>query len=126
MCGTIDPDTEEVHFIAENDLSVNKDGNPCLVLRLKNCTGNMIDLENSNVTVSDMELARGHVTLSVDEHFKNQRSRTIAQAIDMVIRQRTIASGFYDFNIRRLVKPMTLEQAAKNVDYRHRMLTGAN
>ena len=69
----------------------------------------MIDLENSHLTVSDMEIARGFVALSVDYSFKNQRSRTIAQAIDMVIRQRTIASGFYDCNIRRLVKPMTLE-----------------
>ena len=84
----------------------------------------MIDLENSNLTVSIMEIARGRVALSVDHSFKNQRSRTIAQAVDMVIRQRAIASGFYDFNIRRLVKPMTLEQAARNVHSRHRMLTG--
>ena len=122
----MDPDAEEAQFIAEDDLSVNKDGNPCLILRVKNCTGNMIDLETSNVTVSEMELARALVTLSVDQHFKYQRSRTISQAVDMVIRQRTIASGFFDFNLQRLVKPMTLDQAAKNVDNRHRMITGEN
>ena len=32
--------------------------------------------------------------------------------------------GYFDFQIRRYVKPMTLEQAAHNLDFRHQMLTG--
>ena len=42
----------------------------------------------------------------------------------MVLRQRTISMGYFDFQLRRYVKPMTLEQAAKNLDLRHRQLTG--
>ena len=78
MCGTMDPDIENACFIPENDLSVNMDGEPCLILRLKNCTGNLIDLTNTKICVDDQEISRGQVALSIDYHFKNQRSRTIA------------------------------------------------
>ena len=44
----------------------------------------------------------------------------------MVVRQRTLASGFYDPGLKRFVRPMTLVQAATNIDLRHRMLTGAD
>ena len=44
----------------------------------------------------------------------------------MVIRQRTISQGYYDINLKRLVKGMTLDLAAKNVELRHKMLTGVN
>ena len=67
----MDLESEEYSFIAEDDLSVNKDGNPCLVLRLKNCTGNLIDLSNTKINVSNRELAKGQVALSIDHHFKN-------------------------------------------------------
>ena len=42
----------------------------------------------------------------------------------MVLRQRTIATGYFDFQIGRYVKPITLGQAAKNLAMRHIMLTG--
>ena len=44
----------------------------------------------------------------------------------MVVRQRTLASGFYDPGLKRFVRPMTLVQAATNIDLRHKMLTGAD
>ena len=42
----------------------------------------------------------------------------------MVFRQRTISAGYYDLHINRHVLPMTLEQAAKNLDKRHKLVTG--
>lgn len=42
----------------------------------------------------------------------------------MVLRQRTISMGYYDYQIRRYVKPMTLQQAAIMLDLRHKQLTG--
>lgn len=42
----------------------------------------------------------------------------------MVIRWRTISQGYYDFQIRRYVEPISLQQAAENLNMRHTMLTG--
>ena len=42
----------------------------------------------------------------------------------MVLRWRTIAMGYYDYQIQRYVKPMHLQQAAINLNLRHRMVTG--
>ena len=71
-------------------------GKYSIVLRLKNCTGNIIDLSIVNPQVNNKEIAKAQVALTIDFKFKNQRSRTIAQAIDMVVRQRTISTGYYD------------------------------
>ena len=96
MHGTLNPDPESVEFLAIDELGVNKDGKSCLIIRLKNCTGNIIDLTYTSKQASKKEVAKGTIVRSVDFTFKNQRSRTIAQAIDMVIRQRTISSGYFD------------------------------
>ena len=42
----------------------------------------------------------------------------------MVLRQRTISMGYFDYQICRFVKPLTLEAAARNLDIRHMMITG--
>ena len=123
-CGTFDSEASETEFVAEDELTLNKQEKPCLILRFKNCTGNVIDLSENAHIVNKTEFAKSQVALSIDYGFKNQRSRTIAQAVDMVIRQRTISSGYFDFQIRRLVNPMTLEQSAKNIDMRHKIITG--
>ena len=46
--GTFNPDSSERTFLAEDDLLENEDGKHCLVLRFKNCTGNIIDLSSIN------------------------------------------------------------------------------
>ena len=46
------------------------------------------------------------------------------QIIDMVARHRTISSGYFDTHHSRFVRPMSLAEAAKNLDMRHRALTG--
>ena len=84
-------------MIYEEDLLVGKEGNLCILLRFKNCTGNIINLEDERQEVSETELALATLVLSIDPKFKNQRTRTITQAIEMVLRQRTISSGYYDF-----------------------------
>ena len=125
--GTFDPESPPgVNVLAEEDLLVNEEGKPCLVLRFKNCTGNIIDLSSTDQQVSKKEIAKGQVALTIDAKFKNQRSRTIGQAIDMVIRQRTISQGYFDVQLNRLVKGMTLDLAAKHTEMRHRIITGVN
>ena len=42
----------------------------------------------------------------------------------MVLRWRTISHGYYDYQIKRHVLPMTKKQAATNLDLRHKILTG--
>ena len=42
----------------------------------------------------------------------------------MVLRQRTISMGYFDYQICRFVQPMTLDLAARHLDIRHRILTG--
>ena len=43
LCGTIEEGKEEI-WIQKDDLPKNKEGHNLLILRLKNRTGNMIDL----------------------------------------------------------------------------------
>jgi len=112
------------HVISEDDLAVNNEGKPCLFLRFKNCTGNVIELDDKQHNITQNEFAQAQIALSIDSQFKNQRNRTVTQAIDMVLRQRTISMGYFDYQIRKFVKPMTLQQAAINLDLRHRQLTG--
>ena len=40
------------------------------------------------------------------------------------MRWRTIASGYYDYQIKRYVKDISYEQAAKNLALRHEIVTG--
>lgn len=42
----------------------------------------------------------------------------------MVLRWRTVSHGYYDYQINRYVEPLTYEQAAVNLNVRHRMITG--
>jgi len=74
MHGTLDPDPESVHLVAVAELGKNQDGKSCLVIRLKNCTGNIIDLSYSTKSASKKEVAKGEIIRSVDFIFKNQRS----------------------------------------------------
>ena len=68
---------------------------------------------NMNIDMSEMIEIDEHVkvqaALSIDPEFKNKRRRTIAQALMMTLRQRTISQGFYDYQISRYVYPITLE-----------------
>ena len=92
MCGFFEVDDREVgvHFIPEDELTV-EDDKSFLKLRFKNCTGNIIDLSENDNEVIKVGEDEAKVALSIDYRFKNQRRRTIAQAIEMVIRQRTIS-----------------------------------
>ena len=108
ICGLFNPN--KITFIPEDEL-ITKDGKQfVMVLRFFNCTGNFIDLtECDENEVSWEEFVKAKIALSVDESFKNQRRRTVAQAIVMALRQRVVSSGFYDYSIHHWVKPMTLE-----------------
>ena len=44
----------------------------------------------------------------------------------MAFRQRQVSSGYYDFLIKRWVQSLTLEQAANNLDVRHKIVTQEN
>ena len=68
--GTFDPDPEEVNFLAEDELTVNKDGKSCLMIRLKNCTGNTIDLDSYAHYASRRELLKAEIVRSVDYKFR--------------------------------------------------------
>ena len=65
-------------MIYEDDLMTDTNGNLCLLLRFKNCTGNVIDFQAETLEVSEQELALSHLTLSIDPKFKNQRTRTVS------------------------------------------------
>ena len=58
-------------MIYEDDLMIDKDDNLCLLIRFRNCTGNIIDLQAEPLEVSEEELAASHLTLSIDPKFKN-------------------------------------------------------
>ena len=58
-------------MIYEDELMVDKDDNLCLLIRFRNCTGNIIDLQAEPLEVSEEELAVSHLTLSIDPKFKN-------------------------------------------------------
>ena len=73
--------SEEVNFIPEDELLINSESElSCLILRFKNCTGNVIDFSTKSpefkLTMEDK--TRAQAALSVDYQFKNQRRRTIA------------------------------------------------
>ena len=74
------------NVIYEEDLIACKRKGLCLLLRFRNCTGNIIDLSDRLVEVSQEELALAQMALSIDDKFKNQRKRTIKQAVEMVLR----------------------------------------
>lgn len=65
------------HIIDEDDLAINSEGNPCLLLRFKNCTGNIILFDDKQHKVTDNEFAQAQIALSIDSQFKNQRNRTV-------------------------------------------------
>ena len=46
--GTFDPDSTESTILAEEELLENEEGKHCLVLRFKNCTGNIVDLSSNS------------------------------------------------------------------------------
>ena len=111
-------------MVTEEDL-VTLDGNLLgLVLRFKNCTGNVIDLTKKEPFIDAAELAKAQMAISLDSTYKKSRSRTVRQAVDMVLRWRTIGTGYYDFQIQRYVEPMGFEQAAMFLKLRHWQLTG--
>ena len=67
-CSYLNPwTTDGEHFISEDDLCVSNEGKPCLVLRFKNCTGNIIDLDDKkHPKVTPTELAKARMALSID------------------------------------------------------------
>ena len=71
-----------------DDLSESNEGSPCLILRFKNCTGNIIDLDEDKkeLELTKLERVSAQIALSIDSEFKHQRTRRISQAIDMVTR----------------------------------------
>ena len=90
----------EKYIVIEEDLVEYPDEKKlCLVLRFKNCTGNVINLTNKEPLVDAAELTKAQVTISIDPTYHKSRSRTVRQAIDMVVRWRTIGTGYYDFQI---------------------------
>ena len=44
----------------------------------------------------------------------------------MAFRQRIISKGYYDHLLNRHVLPITLNQAALNMDFRHKLITHAD
>ena len=103
---------------------VTNEGKSCLFLRFKNCTGNLINLTDELIDVDMSDFIIAQLALSIDPMYKKSRSRTVKQAINMVLRWRTISLGYYDYQIKRHVYPMTKQQAAINLELRHKKLTG--
>ena len=103
----MDSCSNERHIILKEDLMVTDEGKTCLFLRFKNCTGNIINLSDNQTVDDPDELAQVELALSIDHLYKKSRSRTIKQAITMVLRWRTISLGYYDYQIKRRVYPMT-------------------
>ena len=128
ICGDPFSTADEKHIVTEDDLITSYEGQKILLLRLKNCTGNIIIFSEKNpVSNCDTaELTQSQIALSIDPGFKNARNRTIRQAVQMVARQRIVKKGYYDFQIRRYVRPLTLGQAAINLGLRHHLITGEN
>ena len=85
LCGTLEEEKGEL-WVQGSDLSTNKEGQRLLILRLKNRTGNMIDLDPRRAEPSPLEVFQGQLALSLDPRFKAQRNRTIVQALNMVVR----------------------------------------
>lgn len=111
--------------MVETDDLIKKDKSLILLLRFRNCTGNIIKLDNKPVKEVDaVEKLRAEMTLQVDNAFLHTRHRKIKQTVDMVLRWRTIATGYFDYQIKRFVEGMPFEQAAKNLALRHEIVTG--
>ena len=85
LCGTLEGEKGEL-WVQGTDLSANKEGQRLLILRLKNRTGNMIDLDPRRAEPSPLEVFQGQLALSLDPRFKAQRNRSIVQALNMVVR----------------------------------------
>ena len=84
-------------MINQDDL-ITKDGDKIIHLRFKNCTGNVIILNKEPIEdVNQSEELTSKLALSIDWQFKNQRHRTVNQSVDMVLRWRTIAMGYFDY-----------------------------
>ena len=85
LCGTLEEEKGEL-WVQGDDLSTNKEGQRLLILRLKNRTGNMIDLDPTRTEPSPLEVFQGQLALSLDPRVKAQRNRSIVQALNMVVR----------------------------------------
>ena len=85
LCGTLEEEKGEL-WVQGDDLSTNKEDQRLLILRLKNRTGNMIDLDPKRAEPSPLEVFQGQLALSLDPRFKAQRNRSIVQALNMVVR----------------------------------------
>ena len=78
------PNSTKKTLILEEDLifceqaeGSTEESKTCLLLRLKNCTGNVIQLEDELPVVGPLEIAQAQIAISTDKMFKNQRSRTV-------------------------------------------------
>ena len=72
LCGCMNPQPEDgANFIPEEELCQNNEGIPCLVLRFKNCTGNVINFQTTDVVATEKDLTKSQAALSVDYRFKN-------------------------------------------------------
>lgn len=67
---------EDLIFCEQTEGSA-EESRTCLLLRLKNCTGNIIQLEDELPVVGPLEIAQAQIAISTDKLFKNQRSRTV-------------------------------------------------
>ena len=68
---------EDLMYCENQDRSEKYECKTCLLIRLKNCTGNIIRLEYEKPNVKPIEIATSQISLSLDEMFKNQRNRTV-------------------------------------------------
>ena len=71
-------DCTVIPSIIREDELIRRNGKLCLILRIKNCTGNVVDFDESNkpqLSLADSVLA--YFPISIDSEFKNQRKRTI-------------------------------------------------
>ena len=68
---------EEDLIFCEQEEGSTEESKTCLLLRLKNCTGNVIQLDEELPVVGPLEIAQAQIAISTDSLFKNQRSRTV-------------------------------------------------
>ena len=68
---------EDLIYCEKDDNSEVTQSEICLLLRIKNCTGNVILLDEEQTTVGPLEMAQSQIALSIDHQFKNQRNRTV-------------------------------------------------
>ena len=64
------------HFMSEEEFSVDDEGNYSLVLRFKNCTGNIINFSDKRVPTQE-ELQKAEIALSIDKKFYDNRHRQV-------------------------------------------------